>query len=322
MPGRFTLGHGEGNVLDSQVVTPTTLTQCTRYEWADDGSPGWAEGEKVALAIIIPVNFPASGLGITCAFQDGQTLSADTAGIDDPNGVGVITYKWKRVDCDDSNNDGNVGTDSPTYAVGATDLTCSIKVTVTYTDGDGFDEELSFTRSPRVSITGIEITSDPDESGPDDDTYIIGDTVAVTVTYSEDMIVSGLPELELNVGAATGTHSTFPTGSTPTGLVFGYNVGEDDADTNGIAISANKLTLNNGSIKAVSNSMNAVLTHAALTDDGGHKVDGVRPTLDGATGSEDEIALAFSELLDLGSVPDKSAFAVNIAGRANPRWRA
>ena len=171
----------------------------------------------MALAIIIPVNFPGSGLGITCAFQDGQTLSADTAGIDDPNGVGVITYKWKRVDCDDSNNDGNVGTDSPTYTVAATDLTCSIKFTVTYTDGDGFDEELSFTRSPRVSITGIEITSDPDESGPDDDTYIIGDTVAVTVTYSEDMTVSGLPELELNVGAVTGTHSTFPTGPHPPG---------------------------------------------------------------------------------------------------------
>ena len=318
MPGRFTLGHGEGNVLDSQVVTPTTLTQCTRYEWADDGSPGWAKGEKVALAIIIPVNFPGSGLGITCAFQDGQTLSADTAGIDDPNGVGVITYKWKRVDCDDSNNDGNVGTDSPTYTVAATDLTCSIKFTVTYTDGDGFDEELSFTRSPRVSITGIEITSDPDESGPDDDTYIIGDTVAVTVTYSEDMTVSGLPELELNVGGSDRDAFYLSNRSTPTGLVFGYNVGEDDADTNGIAISANKLTLNNGSITAVSDSMNAALTHAALTDDGGHKVDGVRPEPSSAQVDGTSLTITFDENLDTDSVPVTGSFPVTVANRTNP----
>ena len=57
--------------------------------------------------------------------------------------------------------------------------------------------------------------------------------------------------------------------------MFAWTVAEGDADTDGIAIAADSLALNGGSIQA--GTTDATLTHAAVATDAGHTVDGVRP---------------------------------------------
>ena len=53
-----------------------------------------------------------------------------------------------------------------------------------------------------------------------------------------------------------------------------------DSAPDGIAIAANKLTLNGGTITATgSTTINANLDHAAVAIDAGQKVDGILPTL-------------------------------------------
>ena len=106
--------------------------------------------------------------------------------------------------------------------------------------------------------------------------YGIGDKIEVTVTFNEGVTVTGAPQLELDIGGSAKTAAYDSTDGSA--VVFSYTVAAGDSDDDGIAISANKLTLNGGSIKdAADNSAN--LSHDALAAQGNHKVDGIRPTV-------------------------------------------
>ena len=147
------------------------------------------------------------------------------------------------------------------------------------------------------AISSVAITSDPDENDADlgayesggpgrsspstawaSGVYRIGDDVEITVTFSENVTVTGSPQLELAIGSNNRTAEYDSTDGSA--AVFSYTVAEGDPDSDGIAVAANKLTLNGGSIKDAANN-DAALSHSALAAQDGHKVDGVRPTLDG-----------------------------------------
>ena len=141
------------------------------------------------------------------------------------------------------------------------------------------------------TISSVAITSDPDDDIHEDVPYMarggpidvrpsgiygIGDDIEVTVTFNEDVTVTGAPKLDLNIGgtlraagylkAADGT------------VVFRYTVVEGDSDTNGVAVDANKLALNGGSIRDSAGN-DADLSHDALAPQANHRVDGIRPTI-------------------------------------------
>ena len=97
----------------------------------------------------------------------------------------------------------------------------------------------------------------------------------MTVTFSENVTVTGSPQLELAIGSNNRTAEYESTGGST--AVFSYTVAEGDSDDDGIAINANKLTLNGGGIKDAANN-DADLAHNALTAQDGHKVDSVKPT--------------------------------------------
>ena len=171
------------------------------------------------------------------------------------------------------------------------------------------------TTAPTVS--SVALTSDPndDDRDGDDATYAIGDTIQATVTFSADVTVTGTPQLTLDVGGTDKTADYSATDSTATQLVFAYTVATNDADTDGIAIAANQLALNGGTIKA--GTTDAVLTHAAVAADADHKVDGVRPTLVSAETSTDgtTVTLTFSETI---SSADHLQITVTASTRPRP----
>ena len=142
---------------------------------------------------------------------------------------------------------------------------------VILTTGDNPDHKvegsLQGTDETAPTISSISITSDPG----DDDTYVEDDPIEVTVTFNEHVIVTGTPQLELDFD---GTAKTADYSSTNGAVVvFSYGVAADDIDTDGIAISANKLSLNGGAIKDGAEN-DATLTHDAVAADSGHKVEG------------------------------------------------
>ena len=81
-------------------------------------------------------------------------------------------------------------------------------------------------------------------------------------------------------------------------IVFFYRIQDGDEDMDGISIGADKLALNGASIVGTTGT-DAVLDHAAVPDDAGHKVDGVRPVLQAAEISTDgaTIVLTYDEAL-------------------------
>ena len=133
------------------------------------------------------------------------------------------------------------------------------------------------TTAPTISSVAITSdTGDNDSYFDDDGVYGIGDAIKVTVTFSENVTVTGAPQLELDIGGSA--KSAAYDSVDGSAAVFSYTVVEGDSDDDGVAISADKLTLNGGSIKdAADNAAN--LSHDALAAQNNHRVDGLRPTI-------------------------------------------
>ena len=170
-------------------------------------------------------------------------------------------------------------------------------VTVSYTkpssgekalqDHAGANDVASFTdqaASHVPTVASLAVTSDPGG----DLTYQGGDAIEVTVTFSGSVTVDtsgGTPRIALTVGTAT-KHATYASGSPGTALVFAYTVASGDADTDGIAVAANALEANGGTIRS-SGSVDADL--GARRAGRGHRPQGGRQRdagHDGADGVE------------------------------------
>ena len=137
----------------------------------------------------------------------------------------------------------------------------------------------------------------------------------MTVTFNQAVNVTGEPQLELQVGDDA-RQAAYSSGTGSAALVFSYTVAMDDEDTDGIAIDANKLVLNGGTIAAVSGGLAANLDHLAEAADSGHKVDGVRPTLEDAKnfGLANTVELVYSEPLQMLETFGAGGFTVKING--------
>ena len=104
------------------------------------------------------------------------------------------------------------------------------------------------------------------------DTYELGETVELVVDFDGAVRVTGSPQLALTIGAETRNATWFGWGSQT--LYFQYTVHAGDRDEDGISIPANALLLNGGTITAADGITEADLTHPAVADERGSKVDG------------------------------------------------
>ena len=189
---------------------------------------------------------------------------------------------------------------------------------VTVQVSDGFNAvEVEFTvrlqdvDDTAPTVSKIEITSDPGT----DATYVIGDAIGVTVTFSEKVEVTGTPRLSLELGGGSRT-ATYEGGTGTAALVFEYEVAEGESDIDGVGVEADSLS--GGTIRDGSDN-DAVLDHDGLGADAGHKVDGVRPELaasGGAVVDGTRLTLTWDEPLDGSSRPETGDFTVSGGDRA------
>ncbi len=121
-----------------------------------------------------------------------------------------------------------------------------------------------------VSVTAVAVTSDAGS----DDTYAKDDVIRVTVTFSEAVDVTGTPQIAIDMDPAEwGTkQAAYESGSGTASLVFAHTVVEPNISTQGIAVLANTLALNGGTIQS-SADVDADLAHTGLAHDSSHKVD-------------------------------------------------
>ncbi|MDE2780620.1 MAG: SwmB domain-containing protein [Chloroflexota bacterium] len=241
-------------------------------------------GHKVDWQQSPPANNPATGAPtVTGAAQVGETLTADTSGISDTDGLtgAVFAYQWLADDADISGATGSA------YTLAGADVGKAAKVRVSFTDDAGHEETLTSAATAAVAarppeVTAVSITSDPG----DDDTYGDGDTITISVTFDQAVDVTGAPRIAIDMDPADWGKklAAYHSGSGTTTLTFTHKVAEPNLSTQGIAVLADTLALNGGSIQSASGSVAADLSHAGLAHDSGHKVDWQQSD-DGGAGS-------------------------------------
>ena len=284
----LTLNVGSDAYAISAAMAPPQFSELAWGSPPSDISDG--DTVKVWLAGAQAATKPAKPTGLTATAGDQQVALS----WDDPSDSTITQYQYQQR----TGNTWGEWTDIPTSAPGETNAT-SYTVT-SLTNGTAYRFRIravnSAGNSPQSEATPtVRPQASADTTGPTISTiavtssvasgqaaYKIGDDIEVTATFNEDIVVAGTPKLEITVGSAAKSADCARKGSSGAAkkqLECTYTVLAGDADTDGISVAANKLTLPTGaSIKDSSNN-DATRTYTAITTQSSHKVDGVKPTI-------------------------------------------
>jgi hypothetical protein len=116
-------------------------------------------------------------------------------------------------------------------------------------------------------LSSISLTS----SSGADSTYTYGETITVTITWSETVTVVGTPRIPIQ--GLSSKYLTYASGSDSPVTIFTYVPGSSDYDADGFSISANSLSLNGGTIKDTAG-LDVGLTHVAISATNYQIIDG------------------------------------------------
>ncbi len=133
-------------------------------------------------------------------------------------------------------------------------------------------QQLTVTMSP--TITGLPTINNPpvaDGVRYDGSTYRFGDTIDITVTFNEAVVVTGMPRIGIRIGGVTRQANYARSSNGNTELVFQYTVQDGDNDADGISITQDSIRLNSGSIQDSAGN-NADLAHGFVADNNAHRV--------------------------------------------------
>ena len=272
---------------NSETPTPTTTTTTTpadttaptivSLEAASQALSGASYSTNVFLAVEVEFSEP-----VVVVAENGSTeratLEIDIGGVARKayhiallglrNGGRNHIFAY-LVQADDSDTDG--------FSVGTNKLTL---VDGTIRDAAGNDADLSHSalstgRAHRVNappaptVSSVAVTSDPG----DDLTYGLNDTITWTVTFNEEVTVTGSPTLEFMIGdsSRTAAANAAPTNTASSTSEFSYTVVGGDFDNDGVSTDANPIDLNGATIRG-SNDEDAILDYGLIADVSGHKV--------------------------------------------------
>lgn len=128
-----------GETADTYLLTAADIgkTITVRVNYVD----GYGATETLTSVGVGPVaNFndaPTGAPVVTGIATEDQTLSVDTTGIGDADGLGTLFYQWLR------NGSVIAGATGSSYVLGDADVGANISVQVDYTDGQGAAETLT-----------------------------------------------------------------------------------------------------------------------------------------------------------------------------------
>ena len=123
------------------------------------------------------------------------------------------------------------------------------------------------------SVTGVAVVSDAGEDG----TYLLGDTIRVRLAFSEAVKVTGTPKLSIDMDPAEWGEKRASyegaAGTAALALTFAWTVVEPNRSPQGIAVLADSLVLDGGTIRSAATGADAALGHSGIDHDPAHKVD-------------------------------------------------
>ena len=331
--GQITVGAE--TVLDHEAQASYALTVEVRDGRDADGDPAPEEPADATVAVTVnvgDVNEPPpspTGLSATAATATSLTLSwsaPDTSGRPALTGY-VVRYRlsggeWMPHAHDDLTTQTTIGGLTPNSQY-------RVRVRAVNDEGRSDFVATGGTTAPVPVVRSVTISS---QAGSDA-VYAIGDRIEATVTFNTAVTVTGMPRLGLSIGSET-RQADYAAGRSTGGgtkVVFSYTVAEGDADADGVAIAADALSADDGAIR--SGTADAALSHAAVAARFGHKVDGVRPRIEGApsvtsTPSKGDghyrsleritLTLRFSEAVTVDTASGTPRLGVSVGARERP----
>ena len=257
---------------------------------SDDGSAAKEDTEENEPA----PNHPATGSPIIAGtVQVGETLSVDTSGISDADGIAnsTPTYQWIA-------NDGTDDTDiqdatGSTYILSAADEGKTVKVRVSFTDDEGNQE--TRTSAPTAAVAATV------PGAPGSLSVSVNDTGKLDVSW-------GAPE-------SNG-------GSSVTGYKVQWKEAPDSWDTP-TDVSETTVTGTSHTVTGLTDgveytfrvfAVNTVGDSSATDDESGTPRETTAPTLSSATVDGATLTLTFSEGLTETPLPAVATFTVNVEG--------
>ncbi len=126
-----------GATSSTYVVTSTDIGTVLSLQVTYTDGQSTAEGPLTSAntAAVVNTNDVPAGLPVISGLaKEYETLTADTSGISDADGVGTFSYQWLR------GGSAISGAISSTYVVTSTDIGTVISLQVSYTDGQGTAE--------------------------------------------------------------------------------------------------------------------------------------------------------------------------------------
>ena len=147
------------------------------------------------------------------------------------------------------------------------------------TDAYTASDTVTVTVRAAPAVTAVALTSAPRSSV----TYRRDETIEVSVTFSAPVTVTGTPTMTPTVGLTVGTQprrAAYARNATPEVLVFGYTVTDADTDDDGVAVPADGILLDGGTIADLHGGA-AALGHDAVAADAAHQVNGMLDPLIG-----------------------------------------
>ena len=134
---------------------------------------------SAATATVAGPNSPATGAPtIVGTAQVGETLTADTAGISDADGLTNVSYSYQWISNDGTSDSDITGATDSTYVLVAANEGKTIKVKVSFTDDAGHDETLTSTATVAVAAQSSPNAGAPTIKG----TAQVGETLTVDTT--------------------------------------------------------------------------------------------------------------------------------------------
>ena len=214
---------------------------------------------------VTAVNDPATGAPtISGTPEVGETLTASTASIADPDGLtGSFTYQWLQVDSDGTSNPTNImGATSNTYTLTTSEVGKTVQVEVSFTDSGGGEEERVSTAYPSSgtvvaapTVNTAPTASDSTVTATEDETYTF---LADNFNYSDsddDPLVSvkitGLPAAgtgALKIGSRTISATDLPKTVSATELTDGELNYEPTTNQNGAGYASFRFKVNDGTV--------------------------------------------------------------------------
>jgi hypothetical protein len=186
---------------------------------------GQGTAESVTSAQTAPVanvnDAPAGVPLITGTVTEAQTLTANTGGISDADGLGAFCYQWLR------NGAGITGATGSIYTLGVADVGTRISVTVSYTDGHGTNESVTSAQTLLVANVNDMPTGVPVITGAaTEDQALAADTSGIS--DADGLGVFSYQWLRNGAGIAGGTGSTYTLGDSDVGARISVQVSYTD----------------------------------------------------------------------------------------------